>query len=82
VESVNAEDDELAVGVLEAGGRREHYWAMVGVGGMGHSLLRKRLIHIVAAAGPSIAVGSAVAAADNTDQDIRMTAAGQSNLLR
>jgi len=45
--------------------------------------LRKGLIRIVAA-DPSIDVGSAVAvaAADNTDQDVCMSVAGQSNLRR
>lgn len=45
---------------------------------------RKGLIRI-AAAGPSIVVGSAVAAADNTDRDMCMAAAvaaGQSKLCR
>lgn len=49
------------------------------VGEMEQSL-RKGLIRIVAA-GPSIDVGSAVAAADNTDQDTSMSV-GQSNLRR
>jgi hypothetical protein len=49
------------------------------VGEMEQSL-RKGLIRIVAA-GPSIDAGSAVAAADNTDQDNCMSV-GQSNLRR
>ena len=70
--------DDLAVEVLGAGGRRDQDLGMVG--GM-EQTLRKGLMRIVAA-GPSIAVGSAVAAADNTDQDNRKSAAGQSNLRR
>ena len=71
-------DDELTVGVLAVGGRREQDWGMVGET---EQSLRKGLIRIVAAAGPSIDVGSAVAAADNTDQDMSMSV-GQSNLRR
>lgn len=77
MESVNVVGDELTVGVLGAGGRREQDWGMVGE--MEQSL-RKGLIRIVAA-GPSIDVGSAVAAADNTDQNNCMSA-GQGNLRR
>jgi hypothetical protein len=75
VESVCAVGDELTVGL---GVRRERDWGTVGE--MEQSL-RKGLIHIVVAAGPNIDVGSAVAvaAADNTDRDIGMSA-GQSNL--
>lgn len=43
--------------------------------------LRKGLIRIAVAAGPSIDVGSAVAVADSTDRDIGMSA-GQSKLCR
>jgi len=83
VESVYVEGDGLAVGVLRIGGQRERDWGMVG--GMERSP-RKGSIHIVVAAGPagpSIGVGSAVPAADNTDQwqDTRI-AAGQCNLRR
>lgn len=69
-------DEEPVVAMLKVGGRREQDWGMVG--GTEYSL-RKGLIRI--AAGPSIVVGSAVAAADNTDQDMWcMSAGGQRNL--
>jgi len=67
--------DELAVEVPGVGGRRERDWEMVGETELSP---RRGLIRIVAA-GPSIVVGSAVAAADNTDQD-NCTSVGQSNL--
>jgi hypothetical protein len=71
--------DELAVGVPGAGGRREQDWGMVGETERSPRTGSTRIV--AAAAGPSIVVGSAVAAADNTDRDMCMSA-GQSKLCR
>ena len=80
VESVYAEGDGPVVGMMRAGGGREHDKAMVG--GM-ERFLRKGSIHIAAAAGPNIdaALAVAAAAADNAEQDMRIPA-GQHNLHR
>lgn len=78
MESVYAEDDGPAVGMWRAAGRREHDKVMVeGT----ERTPRKGSIRI--AAGPSIVVESAAAAAENTDQkNIRRTTAGPSSLRR
>jgi hypothetical protein len=73
--SACAAGDGLTVEMLPAEGWQERHRAMAGE--MGRSL-RKGLLSI-AAAGPSTDAGSAGAAADNTDQDIRIPA-GWSNL--
>lgn len=79
MESAYAEDDGPAVEKWRAAERREHDRVMVE--GMERSP-RRGLIRIVVAAGPSIVVESAAAAAENTDQNIRMPPAGQSNPRR
>lgn len=71
--------DGQTAGTIPAGGRKGRRRAMVG--GMEWSL-RKESLSIVAAAGPNTAAESAGAAADNTDQDNRIPAAGLNSLRR